>query len=162
MTIYLSPYFESVHCSMSYSNCCFLTCIQVSQEAGKVLWHSHLYKNFPTVCCDPDSQRLLGSQWNISRCFSEFPCFFHDPTNFTVFNSNCRIGHGTIDWFQIRKGKHQGCTLSPCLFNLYAECIMRNAGLSEAQAGIKIEGGRISITSDKQMIPRLWQKAKKN
>ena len=47
-------------------------------------------------------------------------------------------GHGTIDWFQIGKGVRQGCVLSPCLFNLYAEYIMRNAGLDEAQAGIKI------------------------
>ena len=51
-----------------------------------------------------------------------------------------RTGHGTTDWFQIRKGVRQGCILSPCLFNLYAEYIMRNAGLEEAQAGIKIAG----------------------
>ena len=49
-----------------------------------------------------------------------------------------RTGHGTTDWFQISKGVGQGCILSPCLFNLYAEYIMRNAGLDEAQAGIKI------------------------
>ena len=49
-----------------------------------------------------------------------------------------RTGHGTVDWFQIGKGVHQGCILSPCLFNFYAEYIMRNAGLEEAQAGIKI------------------------
>ena len=49
-----------------------------------------------------------------------------------------RTGHGITDWFQIGKGVHQGCMLSPCLFNLYAEYIMRNAGLEEAQAGIKI------------------------
>ena len=49
-----------------------------------------------------------------------------------------RTGHRTTDWFQIGKGVHQGCTLSPCLFNLHAEYIMRNAGLEEAQAGIKI------------------------
>ena len=49
-----------------------------------------------------------------------------------------RTGHGTTDWFQIGKGVRQGCILSPCLFNLYAEYIMRNAGLGEAQAGIKI------------------------
>ena len=49
-----------------------------------------------------------------------------------------RTGHGTTDWFQIGKGAHQGCVLSPCLFNLYADYIMRNAGLEEAQAGIKI------------------------
>ena len=49
-----------------------------------------------------------------------------------------RTGHGTTDWFQIRKGVCQGCILSPCLFNLYAEYIMRNAGLEETQAGIKV------------------------
>ena len=49
-----------------------------------------------------------------------------------------RTGHGTTDWFQIEKGVHQGCILSPCLFNLYAEYIMRNAGLEETQARIKI------------------------
>ena len=51
-----------------------------------------------------------------------------------------RTGHGTTDWFQIGKEVRQGCILSPCLFNLYAEYIMRNAGLDEAQAGIKIAG----------------------
>ena len=56
-----------------------------------------------------------------------------------------RTGHGTTDWFQIRKGVRQGCILSPCLFNLYAEYIMRNAGLEEAQAGIKISGRNINI-----------------
>ena len=55
-----------------------------------------------------------------------------------------RTGHGTTDWFQIGKGGCQGCILSPCLFNLYAEYIMRNAGLEEAQAGIKIAGRNIS------------------
>ena len=53
-------------------------------------------------------------------------------------------GHGTTDWFQIGKGVHQGCILSPCLFNLYAEYIMRNAGLDEAQTKIKITGRNIS------------------
>ena len=55
-----------------------------------------------------------------------------------------RTGHGTTDWFQIGKGVHQGCILSPCLFNLFVECIMRNAGLDEAQAGIKIAGRNIN------------------
>ena len=55
-----------------------------------------------------------------------------------------RTGHGTTDWFQIGKGARQGCILSPCLFNLYAEYIMRNAGLEEAQAGIKIDGRNIN------------------
>ena len=72
-----------------------------------------------------------------------------------------RTGHGTTDWFQIGKGARQGCILSLWLFNLYAEYIMRNAGLEEAQAGIKISG-EISITSDMQMTPALWQKVKRN
>ena len=55
-----------------------------------------------------------------------------------------RTGHGTTDWFQIGKGVRQGCILSPCLFNFYAEYIMRNAGLEEAQAEIKIAGRNIS------------------
>ena len=55
-----------------------------------------------------------------------------------------RTGHETTDWFQTRKGVHQGCILSPCLFNLYAEYIMRKAGLDEAQAGNKISGRNIN------------------
>ena len=69
-----------------------------------------------------------------------------------------RTGHGTIDWFQIGKGVRQGCILSPWLFNLHAEYIMRNAGLEEAQARIKIARRNINM----QMAPSLWQKAKKN
>ena len=68
-----------------------------------------------------------------------------------------RIGYETTDWFQIEKGIHQGCILPPCLFNLYAEYIMQNSGLDEAQAGMKIAR---RITSDMQMTPPLWQKAK--
>ena len=67
-----------------------------------------------------------------------------------------RIEHGTTDWFQIGKGICQGCILSPCLFNLYAEYIMRNAGLESRLLG------EISINSDMQMAPALWQKVKKN
>ena len=72
-----------------------------------------------------------------------------------------RTGYGTTDWFQIGKGVDQGCILSPCLFNFYAEYIMRNAGLEETQAGIKMLGD-ISITSDMQVTPPLWQKVKRN
>ena len=61
-----------------------------------------------------------------------------------VKEATVRTGHGTTDWFQIRKGAHQGCILSPCLFNSYAEYIMRNAGLAESQAGIKIAGRNIN------------------
>ena len=72
-----------------------------------------------------------------------------------------RTGCATTDWFQIGKEVYRDCILSPCLFNFYAEYIMRNSGLEEAQAGIKI-AWRISITSDMQMTPPLWQKVKRN
>ena len=71
-----------------------------------------------------------------------------------------RTGHGTTDWFQIGKGVRRGSILSPCLLNLYAEYMMRNAGLDEAQAGIKI-GGR-NINNLRYADPPLWQKVKKN
>ena len=72
-----------------------------------------------------------------------------------------RIGHGKTDWFQIGKGVCQGCILSPCLFNFYAEYIMRNAGLEEAQAGIKISGRNINNLRYADDTT-LKQKAKKN
>ena len=121
---------------------------------------------------------------NIYFCFVDyakaFDCVDHDklwkilkdigaPDHLTCLLRNMyagqeaidRTGHGTTDWFQIGKGVCQGCILSPCLFNFYAEYIMRNAGLDEAQAGIKILG-EISISSDMQMTPPLWQKVEKN
>ena len=66
-------------------------------------------------------------------------------------------GHGTTDWFQIGKGAHQGCILSPCLFNFYAEYIMQNAGMMKLESRLL---GEISTTSDTQMTPPLWQKVK--
>ena len=70
-----------------------------------------------------------------------------------------RIGHGTADWSQIGKEVRQGCILSPCLFNFYAEYIMRNAGLEEAQLESRLLR-EISITSNMQMTPPLWMKVK--
>ena len=82
-----------------------------------------------------------------------------------------RTGHGTTDWFKIWKGVHQGCILSPCLFNLYAEYIMRNARLDEAQAGIKIAGRNINtlryaddttlMTESEKELKSLLMKVKK-
>ena len=66
------------------------------------------------------------------------------PASWEGQEATVRTGHGITDWFQIGKGVHQGCILSPCLFNLYAEYIMRNAGLEEAQAGIKISRRNIN------------------
>ena len=76
-------------------------------------------------------------------------------------NVTVRTGHGTTDWFQIGKGVRQGCILSPCLYNFYAEYIMRNTGLEEAQLESRLPE-EISITSAMQMTPPLWQKVKKN
>ena len=70
-------------------------------------------------------------------------------------------GHGTTDCFQIGKGVCQDCVLSPCLFNSYAEYIMRNAGLEQTQLESRLLG-EISITSDMQMTPSLWQKVKRS
>ena len=80
---------------------------------------------------------------------------------YTGQEATIRTEHGTTDWFQTGKGVHQGCILSRCLFNLYAEYIVRNAGLDEAQLESRFPG-ETSITSDTQMTPPLWQKAKKN
>ena len=72
-----------------------------------------------------------------------------------------QTGHEKTDWFQLGKGVCQGRILSPCLFNLYAEYIMRNTRLDEAQAEIRLSG-EMSVTSDMQMTPPLWQNVKKN
>ena len=72
-----------------------------------------------------------------------------------------RTGHGTTDWFQIGKGARQGCILSPCLFNFYAEYVMRNAGLKQHKLESRFPG-EILITSDMQMTLPLWQKVKRN
>ena len=79
--MYSFPYLEPICCSMSSSNCCFLTCIQISQEAGQVVWYSQLFKNFP-VCCDPYSQRL----WHTVNkaevdVFLELSCFLDNPVD---------------------------------------------------------------------------------
>ena len=87
-----------------------------------------------------------------------------------VKKAKVRTGHGTTDWFQIIKGVCQGCILSPCLFNLYAEYIMRNAGLDEAQAGIKFAGRNINnlryaddttLMAESEELKRLLMKVKK-
>ena len=80
---------------------------------------------------------------------------------YTGQEATVRPGHGTTDWFQIGKGVRQVCMLSPCLFNLYAEYIMRNAGLKKAQTGIKIAGRNINNLRYANDTTQ-WQKVKKN
>ena len=78
-----------------------------------------------------------------------------------TWSNTVRTGHGTTDWFQIGKGVRQGCILSPCLFNLYAEYIMRMLDWKKHKLESRLPG-EISITSDMQMTPPLWQKVKRN
>ena len=80
---------------------------------------------------------------------------------YTGQEATVRTGHGTTDWFQIGKGVRQGCILLPCLFNLHAEYIMRNAGWKKHKLESRLPG-EIAITSDMQMTAPLWQKVKNN
>ena len=91
--------------------------------------------------------------WSIINCGKFFETGVPDHLSCILRNlyagqeARVRTGYGTTEWFQVGEGVHQGCILSPCLFNLYAESIMRNAGLEEAQAGIKIAGRNINHLS---------------
>ena len=101
--------------------------------------------------------------WNTRNCGKFFEMGILHQLTFLLRNlyagqdATVRTGHGTIDWFQIGKGVCQDCILSPCLFNSYAEYLLRNAGMLESRLL-----GKISITSDMKMTPHLWQKVKKN
>ena len=86
---------------------------------------------------------------------------WHNVDGSSGQEATVRTGHGAMDWFQVRKGVSQGCILSPSLFNLYAEYIMRNARLDEAQAGIKIARRNINNLRYAYDTP-LWQKVKRN
>ena len=171
--MYFFSYLEPVCCSMSSSNCCFLICTQISQEAGQVVWYSHLFhvqsgfrkgrgnrsnchhlldyqkskrvpdKHLFLLCWLCQDLWLCGSQelWKILKemgipdhliCLLRNLCADQEAT--------VRTGHGTTDWFQIGRGVIQGCILSPCLVNLYAEYIMRNAGLDKAQVESRLLG----------------------
>ena len=132
------------------------------------------------ICCIIEKARKF--QKNIYFCFIDyakaFDCVDHNklwkilkemgiPDHLTYLLRNLysgqgatvRTGHGTTDWFQIRKGVHQGCILSPCLFKLYAGYIMPGWMKQKLESRFL---GEISITSDMQMTPSLWQKVKKN
>ena len=129
------------------------------------------------------SKKQESSRKNIYRCFIDyakaFDCVDHNklwkivkemglPDHLIYLLRNLyagqeatvRTGHGTTDWFQTGEGVRQGCVLSSCLFNLYAEYIMRTLGWRKHKLGSRLPG-EISITSDMQMTPPLWQKVKR-
>ena len=134
-------------------------------------------------CCSNNNKLLLYK--DIYFCFigytKAFNCVHHNklweilkemglPDHLTCLLRNLhtgqeatvRTGHGTPDWLQMGKGVHQGCILSPCLVNLYAECIMRNARLNEPQAGIKTAGRNVNNLRYADDTTLLRQKVKRN
>ena len=107
--------------------------------------------DLPDPGIEPGSPALLAGSLQseppgepIKKLLIEDTRISHPRNLYAGQKATGRTGHGTTDWLQIEKGVHQGCILSPCLFNLYAEYIMRNAGLNEAQAGITIAGRNIN------------------
>ena len=109
-------------------------------------------------CCQLNDTRFCACLWKILKEMgipNHLACLLRNL--YAGQEATVRTGHGITDWFQIGKRVYQSCILSHCLFNPYAEYIMRNAGLEEAQAWFKIAGRNI-ITSDMWMTPPLWQK----
>ena len=140
-------------------------------QIANILWIIEKARNFQQIiyfcfidyakafdCVDHNKLWKILKEMGISDCMT---CLLRNL--YAGQEATVRTEHATTDWFQIGKRARQGCILSPCLFNFYAEYIMRNAGLEEAQAGIKIARRNIlSITSDMLMAPPLWQKVKRN
>ena len=104
---------------------------------GSLGWEDPLEKGI--ACLDDNKLWKMLQEMEIP---DHLTCFLRNL--YAGQEATVRTRHGTTEWFQIGKGVRQGCTLSPCLFNLYAEYIMRNAGLDEAQAGIKTAGRNIN------------------
>ena len=136
--------------------------IKLPLDHGKSNWvpEKHLFSALLTM------PRLL-TVWITTNCGKFFKRWeYQTPWSASweihmQVRKQVKTGHGMTDWFQIGKGVRQGCMLSPCLFNLDAEYIMRNAGWMKHKLESRFSG-KISITSDRQMTPPLWQKAKKN
>ena len=134
------------------ANICWI--IKKAREFQKNIFFIDYAKNFD--CVDHHKWwKILQEMWIADH----LTCLMKNLN--AVQEATLRTGHGTIDWFQIGKGVRQGRILSPCLFNLYAEYIMRNAGWIKHKWESRLPG-EISITSDMPMTPLLWQKVKRN
>ena len=120
--------------------------VQLTHERGKMMLH-----NASEICINIDTV-YIGIPDHLT-------CLLRNL--YAGQDATIRTLYGTIDWFKIEKGLRQGCLLSPCLFNLYTEDIMRNTGLDELQAGIKI-GGRNINNLNMWVILLYWQKTKRN
>ena len=164
--MYSFSYLEPVCCPMSSSNCCFLTCIQISQEADQVVWQRST--NILNTCTPMADSKWSKKCMRVSSIYCDkkieiyqrlVTCFLRNL--YAGQEARVRTGHGTPDWFQIGKGVHQGYILSPCLFNLYAEYIMKTMGQMKHKLESRLPG-EMSITQDIQMTPPLQQKVKRN
>ena len=121
------------------SSCQHYWIIEKATEFQKNIYFYFIYWGKAFNCVDHNKLWKILQEMGIP---DHLPCLLRNL--YAGQETTVRTGHGTMDWFQIGKGICQGCILSPCLFNLYAEYILRNAGLEEAQAGIKIAGRNIN------------------
>jgi len=119
------------------ANICWI--IEKAQEFQKIIYFCFIDYAKAFDCADHNKLWKILKEMGIP---DHLTCLLRNL--YAGQEATVRTGHGTTDWFQIGKGVHQGCILSPCLFNLYAEYIMQNARLDEAQAGIKIAGRNIN------------------
>jgi len=126
----------------------------IRDHSANICWFIRKAREFPEniYFCFIDYAKAFDSAehnilWKILQEMGlpdHLTCFLRSSFLYAAQEATVRTGHGATDWFQIGKGVCQGCMLSPCLFNFYAEYIMQNAGLDHAQAGIKIVGGNIN------------------
>ena len=130
--------------------------IEKARELQKNIYFCFIYYAKAFDCVDHNKLRKVLKEMGIP---DHLTCLLRNL--YAGQEATVRTGHGTTDWFQIGKRVPQGCILSPCLFNLYAVYVMRNARLEEAQLESRLPGA-IPITSDMQMIPPSWQKVKRN
>ena len=138
------------------ANICWI--IEKAREFQKNIYFCFIYSAKAFDCVDNNKLWKILKDMGIPDHLTCLLRNLHADQEATV-----RTRHGTIDWFQIGKGVHQGCILSPCLFNFYAEYIKRNAGLEEAQAGIKIAGRNINnlrYTDDTTLMAESEEKPK--
>ena len=119
------------------ANICWI--LQKARKFQKVIYFCFIDYAKDFDCVDHNKLWKILEEMGISDCLT---CLLRNL--YADQEATVRTGHGTTDWFQIGKGVCQGCILSPCLFNFYAEYIVRNAGLEESQAGIKIAGRNIN------------------